>query len=261
MKSCLSLVLSLSWSTPLVHGDEAIPSRQHTSKYMTNSWILQSADNNYAIQTSSSISRHPGGKSYRFELRKGDVWISQYSAEPSFRAEINTDDFVSINSVQWYGFSMFLPNDFPIEDNRLVLGQWWARSKTWMGEVSKSPPISQNFRSGVFRIRVRHSSDRILKDTDAPTNTVFEAKNFPLGKWNDFVYQVKWSYKRDGFINIWFNGKQVARYRGPVGYNDDIGPKFKFGIYRDASDQTQIAYFDEVRRGKSYAEVDPAALR
>ena len=239
----------------------SILTRPHLIQRMVNGWLLQCADKSYSAEFSDDFSRHPKGKSYRFELRKGDVWVTCYSAEPSFRSEINTDDYVSVGSTQWYGFSLFIPKDFPIEDNRLVMGQWWSRSKISMGEVPKSPPLSQDFRNGWFKIRVRHSVDRVFKQADAPKETIYETKHLPLGAWNDFIYQIKWSNGSNGLINVWLNGKQVASYRGPVGYNDDIGPTFKFGLYRDATDKTEIIYYDEIRRGSSFQEVDPSILR
>jgi hypothetical protein len=36
----------------------------------------------------------------------------------------------------------------------------------------------------------------------------------------------------EGYVNAWWNGEQVVRYRGGVGYNDDAGPYVKFGLYR-----------------------------
>ena len=81
----------------------------------------------------------------------------------------------------------------------------------------------------------------------------------PKGVWHDFVYHIKWSYKDDGFVEGWLNGKKIIDYRGPVGYNDDQGIYFKIGVYRNESEKTYVIYHDEYRRGNSFAEVDPAA--
>ena len=56
-------------------------------------------------------------------------------------------------------------------------------------------------------------------------------------------------------MNIWWNGRQIVRYSGPVGYHDDFGPYFKFGLYRDDSDQTYVAYFSRVRISARRGEV------
>lgn len=205
----------------------------------------------------SQLARHPGGQSIRFELRGGEAWNEP--SDSSFRSEIDTDDYVAIGSVQWYGFSLYIPKDFPKEDNRCVIGQWHDKAKAQVGEPDKSPAVAQRFRNGRFYVTVRHSDQRIVTDPDrVPEEIAFETKELPLSNWNDFVYQIKWSCHRDGFINGWMNGKQIIQYRGPVGYNDEIGPTFKFGLYRDATQKTYVVYFDEYRRGDSFAEVDPS---
>ena len=58
------------------------------------------------------------------------------------------------------------------------------------------------------------------------------------------------------FVNVWWNGRQVVRYAGPVGYNDDFGPYFKFGLYRDDSDKSYAVYFNRVRLGGRREDVD-----
>ena len=60
---------------------------------------------------------------------------------------------------------------------------------------------------------------------------------------------------------MWLNGEKSITYEGPVGYNDNRGPHFQFGIYRETDPTTFVVYFDEYRRGNSYEEVDPARKR
>lgn len=234
----------------------SLQSKTYAIEKLSNGWRLMSPGKAYSIARSQQT-RHPGGSSIRFELRGGEAWNEH--VDPSFRSEISTDEYVAMNSVQWYGFSLFIPTDFPIEDNRCVIGQWHDKAKSQMGEADKSPDVAQRFRNGRFYVTVRHSDQRIVTDPDqVPEEVVFETMHFPLGQWNDFVYQIKWSYHKNGFVNGWMNGKQIIKYRGPVGYNDDIGPFFNFGLYRDGTDQTYVVYFDEYRRGNSFTEVDPS---
>ena len=80
-------------------------------------------------------------------------------------------------------------------------------------------------------------------------------KSFPLGRWNDFVVQARWDYTEKGLINVWWNAKAIVQYRGPVGYNDDLGQYFQFGIYRDETDKTYVSYMKEIKMGHSAEEV------
>ena len=252
----LLLVLLLQPLTAPEGAGKPIPRGWFPVCYTMNGWVLQAPSADYAVSLEGLGPRESKAYAFRFELRKGDCWVA--GQEKSFRSEINTDDYVSINSECWYGFSMMLPADFPIEDNRLVIGQWWSKPKVAEGEPYRSPPLAQRFRKGKFHITLRHSSKRVMmNDSDAEDTTLYETKQLALGSWHDFVYQVRWS-NSSGLVNIWLDGKQVASYRGPVGYDDDLGPTFKFGIYRDDSKETYVVNFANVKRGKSMSEVEPS---
>lgn len=251
---CLAAGTAISERSP--HWAPSLQSKAYVIEKLSNGWRLMSPGRPYSV-ASSNLARHPAGHSIRFELRNGEAW--NRPSDPSFRAEIDTDDYVAIGSVQWYGFSLYVPRDFPSEDNRCVMGQWHNKAKAQIGEADKSPAVAQRFRKGRFYVTVRHSDQRVVTDPDAVAEkVVFETRELPLGKWNDFVYQIKWSFRQDGFINAWLNRRRIIAYRGPVGYNDEIGPTFKFGLYRDDSAKTYVVYFDEYRRGRSLPEVDPA---
>jgi Polysaccharide lyase len=187
------------------------------------------------------------------------------SGTPTFRAEISTKDRPAIKSERWYRFSLYLPQDFPIEDNRLVLAQWHGVDKKYLGEPSRSPVMAFRYRRGRFTVTLRHSAERIVRDPDAVSSTeLFRTNALPLNEWNDFVVQARWSFEEDGRINIWWNGKQIVQYRGPVGYNDDVGPYFQFGLYRDETDKTYVSYMKQIRLGTNSSSVDfnpPASVR
>ena len=117
--------------------------------------------------------------------------------------------------------------------------------------------LAFRFIDGEFSIKLMHSSERVVKDVDnVPAEKIFKTKSFPLGIWNDFVVTAKWSYEDDGFVTIWWNDKRIVQYKGPVGYNDDKGPHFQFGIYRDETDKTYISYMKNVMMGNQATEVN-----
>lgn len=95
----------------------------------------------WAIKLDQSVVRS-GKSSIRFEVRDSDYRINK-KGEKSSRAELSTQKPTLIGKEYWYGFSLFIPSDFPIEDNRLVIGQWWAPpDKT---EVNRSPALALRF--------------------------------------------------------------------------------------------------------------------
>ncbi len=217
-------------------------------------WGSQSPGKPYSIASVSHVQRD-GIDSVRFELREGEQYCDLFG-KTSFRSEVNARDFPPVGTERWYSFSLLLPEDFPIENNRLVLAQWHGADKKYLGEPSRSPALAFRFSRGRFFITIRHSADRIVwNPSDACSMTLFDTERFPLGVWNDFVVQARWSYREDGQVNVWWNDQQVVNYSGPVGYNDDLGPYFKFGLYRDDSARTYIAYFNHVKMGTSREDV------
>lgn len=196
------------------------------------------------------------GQSLRFELRKNEYW-KDITGNHTFRSEIDARDKPAMGSEKWYRFSIRLPEDFPIEDNRLILAQWHGADKWWLGEKNRSPVLAFRYRNGEFNIRLMHSAERIIKDVDnVPFEKLFKTKIFPLNEWHDFVIQARWTYKKDGLINIWWNNRQIVNYKGPVGYNDNIGPHFQFGIYRDSTSKTYVSFMKNVIMGNNAVEID-----
>jgi hypothetical protein len=223
-------------------------------KPLESAWGTQSPGKPYSIQIVPPVSNSTED-CLRFELRKGEFYADLFG-KMSFRSEVNARDFPPIDSIRWYRFSLLLPKDFPIEDNRLILTQWHGADKKYLGEVSRSPTLAFRYSGGRFFITMRHSANRIIRDASrVPSETFFETDQFPLGEWHDFLVNAKWSYRDDGYINVWWEGRQVVSYAGPVGYNDDFGPYFKFGVYRDDSDKTYVVYFSQVKIGDRLQDI------
>lgn len=207
-------------------------------------WEFESPEKTYSH--SWEIDPTTRDKILRFEIRKDEGWTNK--TKKSFRSEVSTDFFPNLNKTCDYSFELKLPFDFPIEDNRLVLAQWWAKTKKDLGEMARSPAVALRFSKGKLYVTVRHSNERVVTNPDAvPEEQIFKKYDFKLGEWNKFDFRIFWSFKDEGLINLKLNGELVAKYSGPIGYNDDLGPVFRFGIYRDDSPNTYIANFRNVR--------------
>lgn len=193
--------------------------------------------------------------SIRFELRTKEAWKDP-KGKPSYRADLHSPLWPVTGSELWYSCGILIPKNFPTEKTRLSLIQWWSRPKP--GESAKAPAIILKLVNGTMVASLRHSDLQLVKQAETvPTVSLFEMEEYPLGNWNDFIFLVKWSPREDGLVRIWFNGKLIANYTGPVGYNDETGPVFRFGIQRDNSQETYIVFFSDCREGQSYDEVDP----
>ena len=226
------------------------------SKYPSQ-WRAQNPGKDYSIRLDSQIKRHTDS-SLRFELRHGETWQSD-EGHKSYRSEVTAGGHVAMGSEKFYGFSLYLPQDFPIENNRLILAQWWPLTKQALGEVHRSPVLQFRFADGHLSIRLRLNQKKITTDPeDYEEEKLYDIHQYPLGQWNDFVVKAKWSPTKDGLLNIWLNGKQIVTYVGQTEYLDEVGPKFKFGLYRDDTSKTYVSYMSEVRIGDSFKQVNPA---
>lgn len=229
-------------------------------KPLDSTWETQSPGQPYSIQASSEVKRN-GANSLRFDLRSGETWIDQ-RFNHTFRSEIATGDFPPANSVKWYAFSVYFPQEFPYERNRLLFGHWDSHMQ--LTQPARAPALAFRYIDGQLSVILRHSAeDKIAKPEAVPFATLFEKAKVRKGQWNDFVVQVKWSYQDDGFVNAWWNNEQIVKYDGPVGYKEATAPEFKFGLCRDATDKTYIAYFNGVKAGDSGHDVgfDPAKAK
>ena len=206
----------------------------------------------YAMKT--SLDRHKDKVAYRTEV----------SGPPS-----------DVGKEYWYGFSIFLPNDYAVDNIWEIVAQWHGVPDFDKGEDWRNPVMALSTNGGKWGLVTRW---------DAKVNT-FEGgkrkyggtKTYDLGKyrkdaWTDWVVHVKWSYGSDGLLEVWRDGKKVVTQKGPNAFNDKKGPYFKMGLYKGWKDpkrgsdavSSRLLYHDEFRMagaGGRYEDVAPGAGR
>jgi Polysaccharide lyase len=208
--------------------------------------------------------------------------MGQYAAKGHFaqgqdRVEITTANGLSptgqygINGqLNWYGWSMWIPKGIS-HDRWTILSQWHYHSP---GHIIDS--LQKIKGAGNSPTRLSLSPEGILKfalfnqvGSTQKTEKVYELGNnlIRYSNWNDFVMQVKWTSKTDGFVNLWVNRKNVLHLAGTATYFDNpYGPRFKAGAYKGVNYKYQgdpfDIYIDEYRHGdqtSSYSEVAPGS--
>lgn len=176
-----------------------------------------------------------GAAAMRIEVREADVPMVGSDGNETERTEIQAAEAARFGETHEYAFSMHVPADFPIIDNRLVTAQWHQRC---VACLKRSPVVAQRYRRGVLSITI---------DSAAGRTTVYRHAEKILGRWVDLRYRIRFGLS-DGAVAVWLDGAQVVDYKGPLGYPDD-GPEvdFRFGLYRDRLATPMFIYFDDFR--------------
>lgn len=246
----------------------------------------------YSMTKSSDVVARVGKTSQRFELRHGDCYDMDCSNDRR-RVEYqqrNEDTDRYVGKTVWYGWSLFLPEDFPdLAPTNTILGQ--VQMHGW-----RAPSWSFNLRDGALNFNVTD-----LQSCRAAS--LGEVR----GRWTDIVVKANYELAPTSgrTIEVWINGKMACSSKAPLVSQEmlDISPtdalRFKYGIYNsyvsrwltnnakrsvsvegfadnheDSGETilsptskpfeydwgvelpTQIAYYDEVRIGKNREDVE-----
>lgn len=202
---------------------------------------------NYSAEIVSSP-KLEGNHAAKFTLKESD---------PKRRAELKLKP-VPANSEWTYRFSTFLPANYATDRSYEIIAQWHEKPDFNLGETWRRPPLSLSIKDNKFRVSNRWDPKPVSVSYKEAGSQGWNLGAVAKEKWTDWMFHVKWSYKSDGLIEIWKNGKLVIKKTGPNTYNDRIGPYFKIGIYKpqwkaapQSSNTTQrVIYFDQVRVDK-----------
>lgn len=170
----------------------------------------------------------PGNGVARFVLRRDDPDVSDGK-----RAELHLDEAGGIGdgSTWWYGFRTLLPADWERDRENEILAQWKGERDADLGEASKSPALALRVRRDELYLTNRWDERPVTPDNRSPNETVWEGP-LEAGRWTEWVVQVRWSFREDGLLRVWKDGRQIVEKRGPNTYNDRRGMYFKIGVYK-----------------------------
>jgi hypothetical protein len=198
-----------------------------------------------SFEIQSKIVRN-GNKAIKITLNQGDQLEEEKGTELERAELMEFYKFVSKEDASYsYSFSMFLPNDFPIIQTRLVIAQWkqYCENKDKCG--NNSPVIAIRYIGGELIINVMQGPKKVILFT-----TKEEARN----RWLDFKFNIHFSKNNAGKIYAWLNGEKIVEYTGKIGYTEKDGyPSksyyyFKMGLYRDTMPEPMTIYIDEYRK-------------
>jgi hypothetical protein len=224
-------------------------------------------DKNTAPQLATSITR-----SGKFAMRSF-LDSSDPDPEKRERAEVVADrtaEVTKIGEEYWYGWSVYLASPWPVDKTHPELLTQFHNTKD-QGEIAgKNPTLAFSIKQGSDHWTIYNRSDptAVTLNLNAKVTNTYDGGPVVADQWTDWVVNVKWSYKSDGFLKIWRDGELIVNAKGPTSFNDQMGPHFKMGIYKSAWNRrapdplvkTRLAYHDEFRMAGadgSYEAVAP----
>jgi hypothetical protein len=191
-----------------------------------------------------------------FEVRPGDSGKDQYyddsknDRERSELSEISKDQFPG--NEYWYGFYLYLPEDFPnVYPVKVSLGQFHQKdtNPAWMFENENGGYWLFEQISGRIRHKYKLIDEEGLR-----------------GKWHKIEMHIKWSKKKDGFFTLWLDELKMVDYKGQTMSGKRV--YFKYGVYRTYISKyykeksikdvpAQKAYYCCIKRGSTRDEIQP----
>ena len=241
-------------------------------KMETHGWISQNAWN---LKYEKKIVRD-GKYSLRFEMRDGDCHKGECGRKnKAGRSEISLVGSFPKNAKGhvgkvWYAWSLYIPKTTDhINPAYTLLGQFKMPNDyvKQLNRIDSSgfdencPEIPVSFHldeEGLIFVK-----DGVLKCGVHEKKIVIPYKDIH-NKWHDFLMNVEWTDKEDGYIELWVNDKKVYQSKGKtigklIKRKKDklkMGPMFRFGIYNGNRNEvdnikTQVVYYDSFKSGKN----------
>jgi len=225
----------------------------------------------------------------RYELREGDCAGNDCSGgnnrgnvyrERTERAYQPKGVASNIGSEVWYGWDVFfdektaknMTGRFTTTLGQLKSG-WINKSNVMVQGGCGKPLVMTNYSNSGVRLEL------FASDVGAGI-TRYQPMSKPkpmdlANKWHRWEFQVKWSRGNDGIFNAWFNGEQIANYKGPTYQTCSFEPmmfsQLKTGIYAthkyagmdfdrkntkpEEMKDVRVVLFDNVSVGKTREEL------
>lgn len=209
-----------------------------------NEWWNRSGNDKAYLQ--SDISREGNGAA-RFLADLNDK--GDFRSEIAVAANNPSPRHYELGAEYWYGFSIHPDSGMAISPISEIVFQFHSTPDNVPGETWQSglnPPIALSCNGERWYLVIRGDDKPVTRKPDYLFQTNADLGQAELGKWTDWVFNIKWNYDGNGFVKIWKNGKMVYYLEGPNTYHDHKGPYLKLGVYafylrRPGSDSWQKA--------------------
>jgi hypothetical protein len=197
---------------------------EYNSQTPGKSWSLQ-----HAINKTSPV--------FRVQVNSGDKWIGDAN---STRAKERSEFYqknanLPYNQDIWVSYSIRILPGKPLEfgsSEACFIGQFHASEDD--RDVSSSPVLGLRL-NDVDTMTIYTCATTDNPHRESPKTVLRGTTQLPRGEWHRIVMRVRFSPTK-GQLQFWKNGKELLNLSGiGIGYPDETGPYWKFGIYRNAN--------------------------
>ncbi len=176
-----------------------------------------------------------GSQALKISVCTGDLPQVGSNEVTTERSELSEKVTVmpQIGEEVWYGFSLYIPPDFIITDNRLL----FANLK--QVDSKRSPVWALRYKNGEVSFLVQSGDER----------KTFKAPPAQQGRWYRFMINSRIDANHQGYCKAFLDDSEFASFEGLLGHpSDQTKTYFKMGVYRDVVPHTDTLYFAHFRR-------------
>jgi hypothetical protein len=179
----------------------------------------------------------------RFEVRSGDSWFADIGHGVQ-RSELAGQRRWEAGKDVWLSYSVDVdPRSSPRSASSwVVLGQFHASPAP--SEPSAVPPFGLYLLGGELRAGIRSDASPIT-GADISSMSVLVSDDLVMRAWHSVRVHIRFSEKGlgPGVVQVWLDGQLKVDLRVAVGYNDRVGPYWKYGIYRATSSDDLVVMY------------------
>ncbi len=181
-----------------------------------------------------------GKNSLKITLAPGELPSIGDKNNPRERAEISETKELSVppETKATYSFDFYIPNDFPLEDENVVIAQ--IKQPV---ENKEHPVISLRCYGNTLKLV-------IVEGNETQTNKHKLSIPYTTNEWHNVSISYQFNKDRTGTCTVTLDDQKQQTYNGHMGYDHlpQEGMYFKMGIYRPAVQKEQSIYFSNFKR-------------
>ncbi len=218
-------------------------------------WRLTDAGTDYKVATKWSVStgivRTPEvtGKFSREGKQSLKITIEPNTSRktPGEKCLIDVcsgdlDKFATRNETRAVAFSIFIPDEYELQDKPLMLSEWW----------NGNPWVMLSITPGSLKLQL------LIKNKEK--HKTIALNQLERNRWHDIILEVTPNATANGSVRYWCDGELVKSVDDmPIG--DGARRKYfiEVGLYRPACPQRAVVYFDSIHLGRTGAELKKVA--